>query len=241
MKVFICNGTPQCFFTAVFDAYRETECIISSASVQIPLGGTVETVFADLEKSRRVQAKINAYDGEAVDDISLVLRSCSPLKEQVAFEYIKEIMRRKTAVKKAFNLPQVVDFNDLLYKITGETHQFKGFIRFMECANGVLYAPYSPDNNITDLLMPHFAARLGELKFVIHDVKRGIAGIHNGKEWILGYAGATEIMLSDDVRGFGTLWKKYYKSVNVSERPHERQMKRSMPVRYWKFLPEKQN
>lgn len=241
MKVFACDGTPQCFFTAVFDAYGEREAIISSASVQIPLGATVETVTADSEKSHRVQAGISKYDRNAVDDILLVLRSCSPLKEQTAFAYIKEIMRNKTSVKNAFNLPQVVEFNELLYKITGETHRFKGFIRFMECANGVLYAPYSPDNNITDLLMPHFAARLGSLKFVIHDVKRNIAGLYDGRECILSYVGEAEITLAESERTFETLWKKYYKSVTVNERPHEKQMKRSMPVRYWKFLPEKKN
>ena len=109
----------------------------------------------------------------------------------------------------------------------------------MECAGGVLYAPYSPDNNITVLLMAHFAVRLKSEKFVIHDLNRKIAGMYDGREWIMGYAGKADIYLSEQEKAFESLWKKYYKAVDIKERPHEKQMKRSMPVRYWKFLPEK--
>lgn len=51
--------------------------------------------------------------------------------------------------------------------------------------------------------------------------------------------GEAEVYLSEYERSFEALWKKYYTSVNVKERPHEKQMKGYMPVRYWKFLPEK--
>ena len=109
----------------------------------------------------------------------------------------------------------------------------------MESKDKVLYAPYSPDNNITDMLMEHFAERLKSERFVIHDVKRKIAGMYNGKEWIMNYVGEVEIYLSEYERAFENLWKKYYVAVNIKERPHEKQMKGYMPVRYWKFLPEK--
>lgn len=55
----------------------------------------------------------------------------------------------------------------------------------------------------------------------------------------MGYAGEADIYLSEQEKAFESLWKKYYKAVDIKERPHENQMKRSMPVRYWKFLPEK--
>ena len=148
-------------------------------------------------------------------------------------------MQIKFPIRKRLSLPEVIRFNDISYKVTGETHRLKGLLRFMECAGGVLYAPYSPDNNITDLLMAHFAERLKSEKFVIHDLNRKIAGMYDGREWIMGYAGEADIYLSEQEKAFESLWKKYYKAVDIKERPHEKQMKRSMPVRYWKFLPEK--
>lgn len=242
MKIFICDGTPACFFTAVFDAYNEKNCVITSdREIQLSLDSETVTVVTDGTKSARVQKGIYECDSEALDDVLLVLRSCDSLKEQTAFEYIKLLLKSKKPVKKAFNLPEVIEFNDILHKVTGETHRLKGFLRFMESADGALYAPYSPDNDITELLMPHFAERFKAERFVIHDLKRKIAGMYNGHEWIMGYVGEAEIYLSEYERAFENLWKKYYKSVTIKERPHEKQMKGYMPVRYWKFLPEKKD
>ncbi len=240
MKIFITDGTPSTFFTAVFDAFREKECVITSdRQVQLSFDSEVIRVGCDEQKCERVRNGIAKYDRLAEEEIALAIRSCDPLKEQTAFEYIRKLMNVKAPVRKMLNAPEVIEFNDIVYKVTGETHRLKGFLRFMENSAGVLYAPYSPDNNITDLLMEHFAERLKSEKFVIHDLKRKIAGMYDGNEWIMGYAGEAEVYLSEYERTFENLWKKYYNSVNIKERPHEKQMKGYMPVRYWKFLPEK--
>lgn len=240
MKIFITDGGSDSFFTAVFDAYTERECVISSDSnVQMSFDCEVVRVETDFKKCVRVQRGIAKYDKNAIDDILIVLRSCDSMKEQIAFDYIKRLMEHKAPVGKAFNLPEVVVFDELKRKVTNEIHKMTGFLRFMESESGAFYAPYSPDHDITDLLMPHFAERFKAEKFVIHDVRRKIAGIYDGNEWIMSYAGEAEIYLSEYERVFQTLWKKYYKAVNIKERPHEKQMKGYMPVRYWKFLPEK--
>ena len=135
--------------------------------------------------------------------------------------------------------PRVLEATDLISKVTRELHRMKGLLRFMENADGVLYAPYSPDNDITDMLAVHFAERLGGQKFVIHDVKRKIAALYDGEEIVLTRVEDAEIYLSEYEKYFEDLWKLYYKSVNILSRPHEKQMKGYMPVRYWKFLPEK--
>lgn len=240
MKILITDGTAASFFTAVFDAYKEREIIITSdENVQLTLGSEVMRVYSDIEKCERVRKGIAKYDTYAEEEILLALRSCDALKEQTAFAYIRKLMQNKAAIRKQLSLPEVIEFNDIISKVTNEAHKLKGFLRFMESADGVLYAPYTPDNNITDLLMRHFAERLKSERFVIHDLKRKIAGIYDGLDWILDYVGEAEVYLSEYERAFENLWKKYYSAVNIKERPHEKQMKGYMPVRYWKFLPEK--
>ena len=240
MNIYVCDGSPESFFTAVFDGYQDSDCVITSENdLQISLDSNFINVEPDIEKVKRVTDGILKYDKDAVDDILVSLRSGDSRREQIAFDYIKTIFKIKMPVKNAFNLPEITVFNDILYKVTGETHKMKGFLRFMESASGALYAPYSPDNNITDLLMPHFVARLNAQKFVIHDTKRKIAGLYNGSDWIMCPLDQPEIVISDTEKSFESLWKKYYSSVNIESRPHEKQMKGYMPVRYWKFLPEK--
>lgn len=240
MKIYVTDGTAEGFFTAVFEAFRDKDCVITSDSnIQLSFDSETVRVCADGDKCERVLKGIARYDRYAIEEIALALRSCDPLKEQTALSYIRKLMEYKSPIRKRLSLPEVIELNELLFKVRREAERFRGFLRFMESAGGAFYAPYSPDNDITELIMPHFAERFKSERFVIHDLKRKIAGMYDGREWITGYAGEAEIYLSEYERAFENLWKKYYKSVNIAERPHDRQMRGYMPVRYWKYLPEK--
>lgn len=240
MKVFITDGTAESFYTAVFVAYRESGAVITSQkNRQLSFDSEIIIVKTDNEKVARVRAKLDKLDRFAAGDIDLALRSCDSLKEQTAFEYIKLLVNRGRPVRRMLSEPTVIEMTAIIERVTGELHKMKGFLRFMETANGALYAPYSPDNDITDLIAPHFKARMGEQKFVIHDTKRKKAALCDGKTWFMAEVGDAEVYLSEYEKVFENLWKKYYASVNIKERPHEKQMKGYMPVRYWKFLPEK--
>lgn len=241
MTYYIVDGTEECFYTAVFDAYNDKECIITSErDLQLGLGYGLKEVITDCTKASRVKNKIAAFDKGAPEDVKLVLKSCDPLKESAAFEYIKLIIRCGGAVRNMLAHPTVIEMNAIRSRVTGEAHRLKGFLRFMENADGVLYAPYSPDNDITEMLALHFAARFANQKFVIHDIKRKIAALYDGGEIVMTGVRDAEIYLSEYEAYFENLWKQYYKAVNIESRPHEKQMKGYMPVRYWKFLPEKQ-
>lgn len=240
MKFFLVDGGEDCFYTAVFDAYRQRESIITSErNLQLGFENQVIEIKTDQEKATRVKNRLNQYDPLAADEISLMLRSCEGIKEQTAFEYIKLIVERKGPVRTMSNLPAVIEALDVKGKVLTEVHRLNGFLRFMENEKGVLYAPCSPDNDIIDLLALHFAERFKSLQFVIHDVKRKIAAMYDGRNLVMFDADGADVYLSEYEKTFENLWKLYYKSVNIAERPHEKQMKGYMPVRYWKFLPEK--
>ena len=240
MTYYLVDGTEDCFFTAVFDAFKDKNCIITSErDLQIGLDSEFREVIADKTKAERVKKKLNALDKLCLEDIGLLLRSCDTLKEQTAFEYIKLIIAHGGEVRNMLATPTVMEMTTMRGKVTTEIHKLKGFLRFIENAEGVLYAPYSPDNEITDLLAPHFARRFSNQRFVIHDIKRKKAAMFDGDEIVMFDAEGAEIYLSEYQQHFEDLWRQYYKSVNIESRPHEKQMKGYMPVRYWKFLPEK--
>lgn len=241
MNVYITDGTEQGFYTAVFDAYPDKNCIItSSKNLQLTFDSNIIHVKTDDEKSKRVLKKLRLYDKQGENEISLILRLGSDEKEQIAFEYLKRIIALKAHAREHLNEPAVISARDAYKKVTTEAHHFKGFLRFMEGTNGVYYAPFEPDNNILELIVPHFTARLKNQPFVIHDVKRRIAALYNTKECVITTTDEkVSVNLSKYEQAFQNLWKEYYNSVNVSQRPHEKQMKGYMPVRYWKYMPEK--
>ncbi len=236
------EGNEQAFYTAVFDAYKdETAYLFSSAQQQTALDDCYTEVTEDEEKARRVLKKINAIDRRAAFEVSCILRTPYPDREQTAFLYIRLLVQTSAPVRGKLTVPAVRRAMDLVYKVTGETHNMKGFLRFQETEGGVFYAPFSPDNDVLDLLMPHFLNRFQGVPFVIHDVARGLAGIgKEGKFFIVPAAKATVTVTAEE-SFFCELWRSYYSTVAITARKNEKQMKKSMPVRYWKFLPEKQD
>ena len=49
-----------------------------------------------------------------------------------------------------------------------------------------------------------------------------------------------ESLMDKDEKLFQQLWKTYFKAICIKERLNPRKHKQDMPVRYWKYLTEKQ-
>lgn len=241
-NVYITDGSPESFFTAVFDAYKDRDALLtSSKALQTRLDDVFISVVPSAEKSARVVKKLRATDRNCLYEIDCILRTPESDREQAAFDYIRLLIKSGGPVREMLALKEVRRAMDLSAQVGAERHRYTGFLRFQETASGVFYAPCSPDNDVVELLMPHFAARFKNAAFVIHDVARGLAGIYNGSEWLISPVSEAEIVLSESEEAFLGLWKKYYHTVYIPSRKNTRQMKGYMPVRYWKFMPEKQN
>lgn len=241
MNIYITDGTENSFYTAAFSACTDKDCIITSdRTVQLSLGSTVIDVETDREKCTRVRKKLFEYDPNALGDISLILRRGSPAKEMAALNYLRLIVQKKSPVRNMLAHPSVIEALEEKKRVTLEAHRFTGFLRFMEGSGGVFYAPFAPDNDILELILPHFIKRLAAQSFIIHDTLRKKAALYNARECVIVQTESKVLVqLGEREELFQNLWKEYYRSVNIEQRPHERQMKGYMPVRYWKFLPEK--
>lgn len=239
-NVYHTDGTPVAFFTAVFNAYKDEKGYITSSNCfQTSLGDTWREVAPDEEKAARVVKKIREVDPHAFQEIDLILRTPDDDKEQAAFEYLKLVLKYGKHTREKLTLSAVRRAMDLTSHVGTEVHRLHGFLRFQEGENGVFYAPCAPDNDVLELLLPHFIARFKKQSFVIHDVKRKIAALYNGDEWIIVPAEQAEITASESEKAILSLWKKYYHTVAIPMRKNTRQMKNYMPVRYWKFIVEK--
>ena len=76
MNVFITDGTPEGFYTAVFNAYREKDAVITSRrDMQLTFDTTAQNVETETEKAMRVRAKLDKIDRFAAGDVDLALRS----------------------------------------------------------------------------------------------------------------------------------------------------------------------
>lgn len=245
MTTYVFDGTKKGLFTCIFESYykKEIPTRITDEDCQTSFTDNTVIIKTDDEKADRVYKCIKGCKTKyIVSDISVAMKSGDKNKFDVIFAYIKKVIdNKKSDISAAYSLPEVLAFNDLKARIYTEFHRFKGFLRFMETNEGYFYAVFTPDNDIAEMLVPHFKSRF-KSPFVIHDLKRNRITLCNGYEYksIDGKISGTTVYLSDNERDFQDLWRSYYKSVNIPERKNTRTMCAFMPERYWNNLPEKQ-
>lgn len=236
--IYFFDGTKAGFLTAFTLSYEDADASFASGAEQLSLGQEVVTVRTDTDIALRAKRRLLTYDGECMGDLDTLLRSGQEGHENIALAYFRAIAARKCPVRGMLAEDAVTEAMECIGRVGLEVHHLHGFLRFMESASGALYAPISPDNDICDLLVPHFRARLPQYPFVIHDVRRKKAAVYDGKTTFLAPLAEANVLLSADETAWQSLWQKYYKSVNIPSRERLKQMRGYMPVRYWKFMPE---
>lgn len=234
------DGTKDGFLTAFTRAYLDEDAILSSKTAQLLIGQGQVCVETNITLSQKAENRLLSFDCDCMDDLDILLRSGMENNEQIAFRYLRLLAKIKAPVGKRLADLDVFHAVECMKKVRYEIHRFHGFIRFIETASGALYAPFSPDNDICDLLAPYFKGRFPQFPFVIHDVKRKKAAVYDGKIIFTAPLNEAQILLSANETQWQSLWKSYYAAVNIPSRERLKQMKGFMPTRYWKFLPETQ-
>ncbi len=126
----------------------------------------------------------------------------------------------------------------LQQQVLGERHRLLGLTRFQRLSSGIYYAQIRPDHRVLALMAPHFAARLPQERWLLHDTKRGWAAAgENGHFQLLPLASEIKRPKEDEI--IANLWQQYYAHIAIVERANPRQQAQYMPRRYWDNLTEK--
>ncbi|MTI80383.1 MAG: DNA metabolism protein [Firmicutes bacterium] len=243
MIYYVYDGSFQGLLTAIYEAYyRETkpDDIVKADNPSANLFAELIDIKTDDNKADKVyqaaKGKIStwalrhvfyAYLSELDGVGNLIYRYL-----QLGFKVGKDIDRYLTD-------DRVLRIHQISRKVGAERHRLLGLIRFSKLNNGVYYASIEPDYNIVGLVAPHFAKRLSDQNWVIHDLKRGLAALYNQKEWVVSKLDSDKnFILSEEEQEYQNMWQGYFESVSIKERANPRQQRQFMPARYWKHLTE---
>lgn len=242
MIAYAFDGTQNGLLCCLFDSFtgKEKPFLVTSAPLQLGLDFDVLSVKTDEEKALRVRAGLIKYGRIALlNRLFYVLRSNDDLKETIVFNVAYKCLENRRDETFNYADADVVQFDELYRKISIESHRYLGFVRFESSADGIWYSHVEPDNDVVDLIAPHFLKRFAT-KFIIHDVKRNVAVLSDGKRlYTRKLLKPLAVFLSPSETEMKELWKTYYQSVNIKERKNVRQMNGYMPRRYHKHLPER--
>ncbi len=231
------------FLTAIYYAFYSKDEIISIDSdtyTDIDMLTTVRYLETDVEKYKKVKnAIVTKIDPLALNKVYTLYLSNYKDKGILCYKYLKTAFKIGSNIHNHLYL-DVVDEIDLVERrVSLEAHRFTGLVRFSLINNKFLYSSIEPDNNILQLISPHFENRFSNEYWIIHDVKRNIASVYNKVSWEI-----TEMnediynSLKDYTDEFEDLWKNYFVSTAIKERSNPKLQKRMMPKRYWKNLTE---
>ncbi len=123
--------------------------------------------------------------------------------------------------------------------VGSEAHKLKGFVRFKELNNKVLYAKIKATNNCLEILANHFKRRLKEEYWIIHDEARHIMAIYDKKDYYIiddNLLKMEDNKLSKDK--YEDLWLTFFKTIAIKERENKTVQRNFMPKKYWENIIE---
>lgn len=184
---------------------------------------------------------VNIFGSFVFKNLYYVFLSVDENKELIIYYFCLNAFKYKKSIIYRRNLKCVSEALRISQYVSHEIHKFKGFLRFRELENKVLYAEIEPVNDILFFLSCHFKKRLQNEFWIIKDVKRGIISIYDKIKFIIVYDDefimSTNVISKEEIL-FEDLWKVFYKTVGIKERKNDRCRMNFMPKRYWKYIIE---
>ena len=238
MIIYQYDGSLEGYMTAVYNAVNTHQdnalFEVDGDNVQMNLFNEYVHIDTSEDNASEMLSTIKRKVGvRGMSSIYHAFVSADRQKDNIIYRYITLALEHGKKVNEMQSHPHVILFNDIVHKVRGEIHKMSGFVRFVKTSSDIYYAPYSPENDITLYLMREFIDRYPIMRFVLHDVIRGVLGIYNGNDYIIVEDDRPiNIKLAEDERFIEQLWSKYYESVNIKERYNRRLMLNYMPKKY---------
>lgn len=254
--VFIYDGTWEGMLTAVFDAFyrRQFPKVLLGEKDSLPLFAEPYRVVTEKEKADRVFRALNKkLSHSALTCLTVSLFSELRDLEIALFRYICKALKTAESIETNFKDADVLYVTNVYRKVCHERLRMMQFVRFQCTSDGTYFAMIEPDYDVLPLIVPHFSDRLSEEHWLIYDRKRLYGYYYSDHQSVrvtfesdspifrLPNGQLSEEMRDKEEGAYQELWCTYFKAICIRERLNPRKHRQDMPVRYWKYLTEKQD
>lgn len=253
MNIFLYDNTFEGLLSAVFYAYDTRiypNKIIGSKFYQEELFAETYDIYTNIECAKRIWEGVKK---KATLDICKkmyrVFLSEAEGVEMLIFKYIDLTFNSSKQIDTNYGNDIVLEFSNLLKKVSREAHRAIMFMRFQKTADGIYYAPFEPSCNVLPMTLNHFTDRFDDQQWVIYDTKRNYGYYYNLKSVeeirisnsnVNPFTGqVNKEMLDEKELDFQEIWNDYCQSTTIQERKNLKVHMQFMPKRFWKYLPEK--
>ena len=240
-RLYLYDGCFEGLMCAIAAAYRESGDVeIRKIDDPAPLllGETLEIVTDSNQAAKVIDAIVLKLGMETFKRVSYAYFSEVPEVGSQLLYFLRYAFKIGPAAVEHLAHPAVKPIFEASRKVSRETHLMAGLLRFSQTASGIFYGAYEPTYDITALLAPHFAERLGDQTWVLHDLRRHLAAFYNQENWWLAELEPAPQAYSEAEDFYRALWQTYFQHITIESRRSPERQRQHMPKKYWKYLVE---
>ena len=242
MNILVCEANFMGYLTAVYSYYADFkgQGKITSDRSSFNFFDDYKEIKTDVKLANKVRSGvIQKYGYQIYNEVYDAYLNHDNNKEDKILNYLKILFKHGIKVRNMYDQAEVVEFNILRNRVLFEAHRLVGFIRFQEMTNGIYYGYFGSDNDVLEIITPHFKNRFNSQRFIIHDVRRGKMVFYDGQKCNFTQAPEyIEIEISDAEVLFSKLWQQYHKNVSIILRENKRLQNGFAPRKYRFFMNE---
>lgn len=249
----IYDGTFDGFLSAVFFVFEHklrAVVIQNKFEMQLGLFSDAETIITEEDKANRVWKGVKSrLSPKGSYQLYYAFLSEQKGVEAILLDYITYAFSNAQSVDKDYSHPSVLKIAQIAKSVGREKHRMEAFVRFRLTKDDIYFSNIEPDFNVLPLISKHFKRRYADQKWVIYDIKRGY-GLYYDLDKVeiinmefpadFNFTKTDSEFFQEHELEFQKLWKDYFKSTNIESRKNMKLHIRHVPIRYWKYLSEKQ-
>ncbi|MDB5235352.1 MAG: metabolism protein [Hymenobacter sp.] len=247
------DGTFEGLLTVLFTVYNwraAPNSIQPEGTAQVGLFAQPAHCETDEALAARVwDGLLRTMDNEARTRLYHVFLSEDADRELLVFRYVELALRSGQDISENYANADVRRVQRLAQQMYREKHRMEAFVRFEKTTDELFHATIEPDMDVLPLIAAHFTKRYADQRWLIYDRRR-----HYGLYYDLTRTDVVQFetkttskntdmaaaVLDEREPLFKLLWQAYFDHVNIPERKNMKLHRRHMPLRYWKYLSEKQ-
>ncbi len=253
MIVYTYDKNFEGFLTCIFESYNRKEYPVDI----YPRGGKTRYLYAELYdvttdsgKADRVwkgiQEKLTRKNKQL---LFYAFLSDEPGIEMKIYRFVRRLFIEHYNIETDFGDADVLCVTQISRKVKKEAMRMMQFVRFQRTREDFFFCGIEPIYDVIPLVVNHFQSRFSDQKWLLYDLKRNYGIYYNlikaeevelSKQAFNQYNGEVQQNILQEGEGFyQSLWKSYFKHININERKNLKLQLQHMPRRFWKYLPEK--
>ncbi|KAA5548387.1 TIGR03915 family putative DNA repair protein [Adhaeribacter rhizoryzae] len=253
MVNYLYDGTFEGLLTVIFEIYerKAAPAQIVHATAELPglFTQTILVVTNEVKADRVWQGLGKKISATAQTHLYKAFLSEQPQIGMLIYQYAQLAFASTISIEDNFAADCVRELAHLNKQVFRESHRMEAFIRFQKTADDLYYATVAPDFNVLPIISKHFEKRYADQRWLIYDTKRHyglyydlekVSQVNLEKEVTDRSGNLPADILAQQELLYQELWQTYYRHATIPERKNRKLHLRHIPLRYWKYLTEKQ-